>query len=174
MPLPRGLRTRCERIVSQLPIPDPFSAEALAEALAAERGRPIQFLPLPPAADSSSHSGLWVPLASVDVLFYSTRTSLAHQTQIKLHELGHVIAGHQPEFNPEMIRTAFPDMEPSYVSQLFGLPRASYDTVQEQEAEVIGLLLANLIGSGHGTTPDGRRLTSTLAHPVRRTLGAGR
>ncbi|MFJ2780272.1 hypothetical protein [Kitasatospora sp. NPDC087315] len=171
MPLPRGLRSRCEKILSNLPIPDPFSADAFADALAEHRGRPISMHPLPSTADTAAHTGLWVPLASVDAVFYESRTSLAHQTLIKLHELGHIAAGHQPDYNPEMIQQAFPDMEPRYVAKLFGLPRASYDSVEEQEAETIALLLASRLGSGRGTTPDGKRLTATLAHPVRQDYG---
>ncbi|MFD4397220.1 ImmA/IrrE family metallo-endopeptidase [Kitasatospora sp. NPDC058478] len=168
MPVPRAVRKRCDTLLSTLPIPEPFSAEAFAEALAEQRGRPIVIRPLPPGPGGpDTLSGLWVPLPSVDAVFYDASTSLAHQTLTKLHELGHIAFGHQSQINPAAIAQAFPDMDERHAAKVLGLPRASLSEVQEQEAEMLALLLASRLGSGRGTTPQGQALTATLGHPVR-------
>ncbi|MEV7177829.1 hypothetical protein [Kitasatospora sp. NPDC093679] len=167
MPLPRGLRKECEAILAKLPIPNPFSVEAFAEALAQHRERPIVLEPLPETRGPDAPSGLWVRLPSVDVVLFETRTSLPHQTLIKLHELGHIAAGHQPQLSPDVLTTAFPDVDPELLHQLLAMPRAGYNTREEQQAELIALLLADHLGTSSGTTPQGRRLTESLTHPVR-------
>lgn len=93
MPLPRGLRARCEKILAGIELPDPFTVAGFTQALARHRGRPIVMEPLP-SLGPDAPCGLWIALPSVDVILYEENTSPAHQDLIKLHELGHVICGH--------------------------------------------------------------------------------
>lgn len=166
MPLPRGLRRECEARLATLPIPKPFTVEAFADALAAMRGRPIVFEPMPPDSGPDAPSGLWVMLPSVDVVLYQPCTSLPHQTLIKLHELSHIAAGHESRLDATLIAQAFPGVHPDMVNDLLALPRAGNDNRQEQEAELLALLLLDHLGADDGSTPQARRLTESLTHPV--------
>ncbi|MFD5610533.1 hypothetical protein [Kitasatospora sp. NPDC127060] len=170
MPLPRGLRRECEAILATLPIPNPFTVDRFAQALSETRGREIVFEPMEAAVGPNVPSAMWIALKSVDVVLYETKTSLAHQTLIKLHELGHIAAGHQCRIQPEALEAAFPGLDPETVKEHLLLTRAGYDNREEQQAETLALLLADHLGAPDGTSPQGRRLTTTLTHPVRRIL----
>ncbi|GAB7185205.1 hypothetical protein ATKI12_5036 [Kitasatospora sp. Ki12] len=167
MPVPRSLRRRCERILAETALPDPFTVEAFREALARSRGRPIVMEGLPELGDDAP-CGLWIALPSVDVVFYEQHTSPAHQDLIKLHELGHVLCGHTRNIELGRIAEHFTDLTPELLAQVFGMARSNFDTVEEQEAEMIALLLADLAGADRVGTPSSRRLAASLAHPIRR------
>ncbi|MGW4686350.1 hypothetical protein ACWEPM_15815 [Streptomyces sp. NPDC004244] len=174
MPLPRGLRKRCERILAELTLPTPFTIDEFRASLEAHRGRPIVMEPLPELGPDAP-CGLWIALPSLDVVFYEQHTSPAHQDLIKLHELGHVICGHTGVFDLSRLTALLPDLTPELVGQAMASGRTSYRTVEEQEAEMIALLLADLVeadaetadkdpGAGAGVA---HRLAESLLHPVR-------
>ncbi|MFJ9608845.1 regulator component [Kitasatospora sp. NPDC101176] len=166
MAFPRGLRRRCERRLAGLRLPDPFTVEAFRAALERLRGRPIVLEPLP-ALGADLPCGLWIALPSIDVVYYEERTSPAHQDLIKLHELGHVLCGHQGSLDLSRLAALLPDLTPELVGEVLGAGRTSYETAEEQEAEMIALLLAGLIGTAADPGPGPGRLAESLAHPVR-------
>ncbi|MEU9419622.1 hypothetical protein [Streptomyces sp. NPDC048272] len=166
MPLPRGLRKRCEVILARLDLPSPFSVDGFRSSLEQVRGRPIVMEPLP-VVGRDAPCGMWIALPSVDVVFYEQHTSPAHQDLIKLHELGHVVCGHSGVLELSHLAALMPDLTPEAVAQVFGGMRTSYDTVEEQEAEMIALLLADLCGSPAPVDPASGRLAESLLHPVR-------
>ncbi|MYS80816.1 hypothetical protein [Embleya scabrispora] len=166
MPLPRGLRKRCEDILARLTLPSPFTVEAFRALLEQHRGRPIVLEPLP-VLGADVPCGLWIALPSVDVVFYEQHTSPAHQDLIKLHELGHVLCEHTGVLELTHLTALLPDLAPEFVAHAMGSGRTSYTTVQEQEAEMIALLLADLTGTDAPSTPASRRLADSLVHPVR-------
>ncbi|MFB0629351.1 hypothetical protein [Streptomyces sp. AB3(2024)] len=167
MPVPRGLRKRCEGILAGIELPDPFTVDSFRDALARHRGRPIVMEPLPDLG-SEAPCGAWIALPSVDVVFYERRTSPAHQDLIKLHELGHVLCGHTQNVDLARLAGAFTDLTPELVAHTLGKARSNFDTVEEQEAEMIAVLLADLAGADRIGTPSSRRLVGSLAHPIRR------
>jgi hypothetical protein len=59
-----------------------------------------------------------------------------------LHELGHIICCHRGAggLDEASARLLFPDLDPDLVRDM--LLRATYDDVQEQEAEIIAYLLS--------------------------------
>ncbi|MFJ5121930.1 hypothetical protein [Kitasatospora sp. NPDC088548] len=121
---------------------------------------------MPLEAGPGAPTGLWVRLPSVDAVFVQANTSPAHRTLIRLHELSHIAAGHDCRVNPDLMDMLFPGLEPELVHSVL-LTRDGYDRVQEQEAEMLALLLADHLGTNGGTTYEGRRLTETLSYPVR-------
>ncbi|MEV6580505.1 regulator component [Streptomyces sp. NPDC051582] len=167
MPVPRGLRRRCENILAEFELPDPFTVDAFRDALARHRGRPIVMEPLPATA-LASPCGAWITMPSVDVVLYEQRTSPAHQDLIKLHELGHVLCGHTPSVDLAQLAGALTELTPELVTHTLGKARSDFDEVEEQEAEMIAVLLADLAGADQVGTPASRRLASSLAHPMRR------
>ncbi|MFJ8015623.1 hypothetical protein [Streptomyces sp. NPDC096339] len=170
MPVPRGLRRRCESILAEFELPDPFTVDSFRDALARQRGRPIVMEPLP-ALGLNSPCGAWITLPSVDVVLYEQRTSPAHQDLIKLHELGHVLCGHTPNVELARLAGALTELTPELLARTLGRARSNFDDVEEQEAEMIAVLLADLAGADRVGTPSSRRLASSLAHPIRRLRG---
>ncbi|RPF41464.1 hypothetical protein EDD96_5266 [Streptomyces sp. Ag109_G2-6] len=167
MPVPRGLRRRCESILAEFELPDPFTVDSFRDALARHRGRPIVMEPLPETG-LASPCGAWITLPSVDVILYEQRTSPAHQDLIKLHELGHVLCGHTPTVELAQLARALTELTPELLTHTLGKARSDFEAVEEQEAEMIAVLLADLAGADRVGTPSSRRLASSLAHPIRR------
>ncbi|MEU0373232.1 hypothetical protein ABZ070_23780 [Streptomyces sp. NPDC006283] len=148
--MPHGhaaLRKRCEAILSQLELRNPFSLEELCSRIAEQRGRPLRLHPLPEEAARSGVCGLWVGTESVDHVFYEARTSRPHQEHIVLHELGHILFGHNFLAGAES-GGGYPT----------ALGRTDYTTREEQEAE----MLASLIRTKAGALPLGREPDGTL------------
>ncbi|MBV2153163.1 hypothetical protein [Kitasatospora sp. SUK 42] len=170
MPVPRNLRRRCEGILAGIELPDPFTVDGFREELARSRGRPIAMEPLPELG-SDAPCGLWIALPSVDVVFYEQHTSPAHQDLIKLHELGHLLLGHTGNLELSRLAGLFTELTPELIAQALGLARSNFATVEEQEAEMIAVLLADLAGADRIGTPSSRRLAASLAHPIRRLRG---
>lgn len=127
----RRLRKRCWETVRRLRLPDPFSVPALIDSISAQRGRTLYLHPLDhPAGGPDMPCGMWVATDVADHIFFEQRTSTFHQEHIILHELGHMICGHTlgvVDADPDVVRGA--------------LGRTSYDTRQEQEAEMVATLL---------------------------------
>ncbi|MCX5406519.1 hypothetical protein OHA37_21915 [Streptomyces sp. NBC_00335] len=166
MPLPRGLRKRCEAVLAGLDLPSPFTVEGFRASLEHQRGRPIVMEPLP-VLGRDAPCGMWIAMPSVDVVFYEQHTSPAHQDLIKLHELGHVLCGHSGVVELSHLAALMPDLTPEAVAQVMGGNRTNYDTAEEQEAEMIALLLADRCGSTDQLDPASGRLADSLLHPVR-------
>jgi hypothetical protein len=128
----RGIQRRCRRLVEKLELPDNFSAATFCESLAGQRSRPIVLMPLPVPTSPDLPTGMWLASQGTDYILYDSQTSRYHQEQIILHEIGHILFGH-----------GAPDVEDRAVRcrNLAGLPRASYSTVEEQEAETLATML---------------------------------
>ncbi|MFJ3793535.1 hypothetical protein [Kitasatospora sp. NPDC090091] len=170
MPIPPGLRRQCESMLASLPIPDPFSVEGFAEALAAERGRKIVIEPIPFDPGPGVPTGLWVRLPSVDVIFVQANTSPAHKALIILHELAHIAFGHECRVSPDLLEKLFPGLTPELIRSTL-LTRDGYDDEQEAQAEMLALLLAEAFSADEGSTRQGRAVFRSLSFPVRRILG---
>jgi hypothetical protein len=129
----KELRHRCEARLRDLPLPVPFDIEAFVGAVAARNGRPIV---LKGVADIGARTmGVWIPTPDVDIIVYEEHTSRFHQEHILLHELSHIICGHQPlAADGELAAQLFPDLSPEVVRGV--LQRHAYSSDDEFEAEV--------------------------------------
>ncbi|MFE7527371.1 hypothetical protein ACFU7Y_16860 [Kitasatospora sp. NPDC057542] len=146
MAFPPGLRRRCERRLTDLSLPVPFTVDGFRNSLEDLRQRPILLEPMP-AQGTDLPCGLWIALPGVDLVYYEERTSPAHQDLIKLHELGHVLCGHRGSLELSRLAAFLPDLAPELIAEVFGAGRTSYETAEEQEAEMIALLLSGLLGA---------------------------
>ncbi|MFC4535026.1 hypothetical protein [Sphaerisporangium dianthi] len=147
------VRRRCDAIVDGLPLPAPFSARALCEVVSARRGRPIRLEAVP--ALGGGLGGLCVPTEKVDYIVYQEDTTPLHREHIILHELAHLLCGHEgsASMQEEMLGTLFPSLDPQKVREV--LLRSRYSAVEEQEAEYIASLILH-------------RVSSRASEPVRR------
>ncbi|MBT0772280.1 ImmA/IrrE family metallo-endopeptidase [Kineosporia sp. J2-2] len=131
----RQLRRRCRALLRELDVPQPFGSRELCRCLSAHRGRPIRLVPFP--IESPGPFGIWFSTDAADVIIYQSQTTPAHQEHIILHEVGHIIAGHDGEqlAAGEAVRVH---------------RRSAYDNRQEREAELIATILHEWAGRSDG------------------------
>lgn len=177
-----NLRKRCESILSRLELTHPFSLDGLCDRIAEQRGRPIRLHPLPKEAAESGVCGLWVGTASVDYVFYEAQTTPLHREHIVLHEIGHILFGHNSLEADEAGGPGGDGWDADSGAPVV-LGRTNYTTRQEQEAEMLASMIRIRTGSvaphpaqGAG---DGRdtlaRLESAMGYERRgRRQGRGR
>lgn len=138
----KDLRGYCRSLVRSVTIPVPFSANALAKSMAAQRGRRLYIHPLPTGwGGEESPCGIWISTEVADHIFFEEQTSPFHQEHIILHELGHMICGHTgPDLGGELDKASFGEVVDHKMVQE-ALLRTSYNTDQEKEAELVATLL---------------------------------
>jgi hypothetical protein len=92
----RDLRARCrervDTLAAQLPLDRLTGVEELCALLSARRGRLVfpEAASLPPTI-----AGVWVANTRADYIFYAQDAPRPHQEHIILHELAHLICGHE-------------------------------------------------------------------------------
>ncbi|MEW2145912.1 hypothetical protein AB0869_24170 [Micromonospora vinacea] len=167
------LRRRCERIVAELEVPEPFDIRKLCDVLAERRGRPIHLVPIKLPAQTVC--GMCVPTGDFDAIFFEQDTSPLHQLLIIGHELGHLLAGHRATevLDADASRLLLPDLDPQLVQRSLG--RSNYAAAEEREAEMIGSLLLRRVRGNRGDVDDAPlsgqdvelygRLRHSLEHP---------
>ncbi|MCX5379714.1 toxin [Streptomyces sp. NBC_00091] len=151
----KKLRKAGVRRIAELDLPEATDVAELCRHLGEVRDRPIILVPM--QMPSSHPCGMWVAARDEDLIFYDANTTSAHQEHIILHELGHIICCHRGAggLDEAAARLLFPDLDPDLVRDM--LLRATYDDVQEQEAEIIAYLLSQRMGNAeqrHGAAPD--------------------
>lgn len=150
----KRLRKAGARRIAELGLPEVDDVAELCRHLGEVRDRPITLVPMQMPA--SHPCGMWVAARDEDLIFYDANTTSAHQEHIILHELGHIICCHRGAgwLDEASARLLFPNLDPDVVRDM--LLRATYDDVQEQEAEIIAYLLSQQVGSTreqHGVSP---------------------
>ncbi|WP_026254928.1 ImmA/IrrE family metallo-endopeptidase [Salinispora arenicola] len=154
-----NLRRRCQRLINDLEIPEPFDLDCFRRQLAGQRGRPLKISPLPALAEPGFVSGVWVATENADYILYNARTSPLHQRHIIMHEVGHMIFRHNEHELPEGV------MRSSEFPNIYSRPggdmtaRINYSKWEEVEAEMAATLLVEAIG----VAPRPSRFTGILA-----------
>ncbi len=72
---------------------DGFSIGKLAKVIAERRNRPIELIPWP--MPDVMQYGVWLSGPRSDYIFFEKETASVHQSHIILHELSHILLGHQ-------------------------------------------------------------------------------
>ncbi|MGW7334304.1 toxin [Streptomyces sp. NPDC054840] len=173
----KKLRKAGAQRIAELDLPTSTDVAELCRHLGEVRDRPITLVPM--QMPSSHPCGMWVAARDEDLIFYDANTTGAHQEHIILHELGHIICCHRGAggLDEAAARLLFPNLDPELVRDM--LLRATYDDVQEQEAEIIAYLLSQRMGDAeqrHATAPaaaadeDGNPARSATLSRIERTL----
>ncbi|WP_328787179.1 MULTISPECIES: toxin [unclassified Streptomyces] len=173
----KKLRKAGAQRIAELDLPAATDVAELCRHLGEVRDRPITLVPM--QMPSSHPCGMWVAARDEDLIFYDANTTGAHQEHIILHELGHIICCHRGAggLDEAAARLLFPNLDPQLVRDM--LLRATYDDVQEQEAEIIAYLLSQRIGDAgqhHAAAPsaaageDGNPAKSATLSRIERTL----
>jgi hypothetical protein len=139
----RELRRYCAAKIAALELPSPFDVREFCNSVERARGRMIHLIPR--ALPTGSPSGLCVATKRSDYIFFEAQTSAFHQEHIILHEVGHLLCGHDAVSvsRDEVSRLLLPDLDPGMIERVLG--RTCYPMRAEQEAEMIAsLILANV------------------------------
>ncbi|TCO49756.1 hypothetical protein [Actinocrispum wychmicini] len=134
-----ALREWCDARLADVFIPNPFDLTVFCERLGARRGRPILLIPMSMGAPSPS--GMWICGELRDYIVYEQATTPLHQTHIALHEIGHLLCGHESasRLDDSHLARLFPTLDPVMVRRVLG--RTGYPTDEELEAEMLACLI---------------------------------
>jgi hypothetical protein len=136
-----NLRRRCERRLRGVRIPQPFDLDAFCREIEARRGRRLLRQAVP-GLSTHAPCGLWIGTREADHVFYDPGTSPLHAEHIVLHELAHILSGHNLLAGRDgdgPLARLFPDLDPAAVTRILG--RVGSTTVQEREAEMMASLI---------------------------------
>ena len=168
-------RRRNRALLEELELPDAFDLSTLVEQVARRRGRPIHLEPVHGAMADGSPCGWWCPTPGLDLIFVDATASAPHRKHIVLHEVGHMLWGHDP-----VLATLVPVLErvTSHLrwdseAIISMLGRSGYDSPREQEAEVFatvaGLKITKARRSQHEDAQDDVARLSRALYPRGRT-----
>ncbi|MFD7492466.1 toxin [Streptomyces sp. NPDC059832] len=146
----RELRKECEAGLADLPIPAPFSIDALVANMEAARGRTIVLHEMPDRlARVNAACGLRLKTGGTSFVLYRRRPT-AYQTQhVILHELCHEWFDHGTSLDPEQLRRLLPVFDTSLITRVLGTeppPSPSPAPATPVVAEI-----ADALRSGDGT-----------------------
>jgi hypothetical protein len=153
----REQRTPHEVLIEELEaegvIPDPFDLELFIKRLEGRRGRPIHMIPI--SARRGAPCGLYIKTGGADYLCYVRSSSPLHECHILLHELGHLVLGHQDSGwrSEELQRMLLPNLNADMIRRV--LFRTGYaDPAEDAAEDFADLILApRVLGSGRYTVP---------------------
>jgi hypothetical protein len=169
----KQLRQRCVAKLREYQVPRPFDLDLFRAEVERIRGRPIVFVPV--RTGVTTGCGMWLQTADTDYILHEAFTSPLHEAHIKLHELAHVMWGHQGSspFAADFLRLVLPDLDPTAVQQVLG--RGTYTRDAENEAEMLATVIGEYgavsqLPHQRAAQPADvadqlRRLASSLEHP---------
>jgi hypothetical protein len=171
-PSRRALLKECEKLLANLPLPAPFSVEALVQNMERALNRQIRLVPLGDhEARLDTACGLRVKGPDVTFVLYRQRASRNQTEHVILHELAHEWLDHgttltQAEIEryvPEHVRQGLLRQFPTALVQ----GRVSYDSPEEQQAELSASLIKRSARRLRIPGDDMvSLLESSLSHPV--------
>jgi len=143
----------------------PWSISRLVDVLGDYRGRLIQIVPWDICHGDDAPSGLCVPSAHADYIFYDRSASPTQREQIIGHEIGHLLLNHTRRLEDapdELLAALTPSLRPELVRRF--LARGGYQVDEEAAAEEFGTRLVRLGRSKQRPSESGElgRLTEAL------------
>jgi hypothetical protein len=140
----QALRQRCEGRLQKLELSYPFDVQQFCRAVERRRGRPIALCPV---ENRAGPYGAWVAGPTADYVFYERQTSPLHQVHIILHELCHLLCGHQPVSvaDAALRELLFPDLSPASVRGV--LQRGHGASDDDREAELLASLILERVAT---------------------------
>ncbi|GAA3185672.1 MULTISPECIES: hypothetical protein [Streptomyces] len=157
------IRRRCKRLVKELALPATVDLRGLCDLVGARVGAPVHLVPM--SLDGAA-SGMTAATDDAYWVFYESRTSPWHQAHIVLHELGHLLLGHDrdPALTEDALRLWTPSVDAATALRRMGLTPGlarhhGYDNPAERETEVLGTLLMERLApptQDPPPPPDGR------------------
>lgn len=128
--------------ISELPLPAQWDRAAFIHAVEQLRGRRIILVAVDGKLLADSACGLWLVRDDDDIVLYRDGASRLHADQIILHELGHMLLGHDKNTKTDtaqMVSALTPNLDPATVKAALG--RSAYDNTAEHDAELFASLI---------------------------------
>lgn len=171
-PTQGDLIEECERLLADLPVPTPFSVEALVKNMEQVLGRRIQLVPFDdPDGGLGTACGLRIKTPEFTIVLYRRRSSRNQTEHIILHELAHEWLDHGSTLTSDEIERYVPEHIQEEVLRRFPSAlvqgRVNYDSPEEQQAEMSASLIKRLARRMKFAGDDMvSLLESSLSHPV--------
>ncbi|MFI1971817.1 hypothetical protein [Streptomyces cinnamoneus] len=139
------IRRRCKQLIQELGLPASTGLQGLCDALAGRVGRPIHLVPM---SLDGVVSGMTATTDDAFWIVYEQKTSPWHQVHIVLHEIGHLLLGHDqdPAVTEDALKVWTPSVDVATAMRRMGLTMGlarhhCYDNLTERETEILGTLL---------------------------------
>ena len=126
--------------LSALDLPEFFGLDDLIAAVESSRATRIEIVEFPRIFPEDGLFGIWLNTGFGDYILHAPTASELHRCQIVLHELAHMILGHDLAAGQTSAAALFPDLPEETV--LRTLARGHADNDMEREAEALADLLA--------------------------------
>ena len=127
--------------LSALDLPESFGLDDLIAAVERSRSTGIEIVEFPGIYPEDGLFGIWLNTGFGDYILHAPTPSELHRRQIVLHELAHMILGHDLATGQTSAAALFPDLPEDTV--LRTLARGHTDNAMEREAEALADLLAS-------------------------------
>lgn len=127
--------------LSALDLPECFGLPDLIASVERSRDTSIRIVEFPAIYPEDGLFGIWLNTGFGDYILHAPTTSELHRRQIVLHELAHMILGHDLATGQSSAAALFPDLPEGAV--LRTLARGHTDNAMEREAEALADLLAS-------------------------------
>lgn len=122
-------------------LPELFAMEDIVSALEQERDTTIRIIEFPELKPEDGLFGIWLNTKFGDYVLHAPAPSELHRQQIILHELAHMILGHDLAVGQSSASKLFPDLPEDAVVRT--LARGHDDNQLEREAESLADRLAH-------------------------------
>ncbi|MFF4215156.1 hypothetical protein [Streptomyces nondiastaticus] len=139
------IRRRCKQLIQELALPASTDLQGLCDVVARRVGRPIRLVPM---SLDGVVSGMTATTDDAYWVIYEQKTSPWHQVHIVLHEIGHLLLGHDqdPAVTEDALKVWTPSVDVSTAMRRMGLTvglarHHCYDNLTERETEILGTLL---------------------------------
>ncbi|MGK5731661.1 hypothetical protein [Streptomyces sp. URMC 124] len=139
------IRRRCKQLIHELALPASTDLQGLCDIVARRVGRPIRLVPM---SLDGVVSGMTATTDDAYWVIYEQKTSPWHQVHIVLHEIGHLLLGHDqdPAVTEDALKVWTPSVDVATAMRRMGLTMGlarhhCYDNLTERETEILGTLL---------------------------------
>lgn len=136
-----GRRTQTTDSSLGIALPELFAMEDIVSAIEQERDTTIKVVEFPEISPEDGLFGIWLNTKFGDYVLHAPAPSELHRQQIILHELAHMILGHDLAVGQSNASKLFPDLPESAVVRT--LARGHDDNQLEREAETLADRLAH-------------------------------
>jgi hypothetical protein len=167
----RELQQQCEEGLADLPIPAPFTIDALVANMEEARGRTILLKELPEElVRPNTACGLRIKTAEFSIVLYRRRPTKYQTDHVILHELCHEWFDHGTTLGPDELQELLPVFDSTLIQRVMQgevtiQARANYAREEEKIAELGASLIPRMARAVSSDDMLGR-LGDTLSRPA--------
>lgn len=146
-----NVKKTVDRALKSFNLPETFTEETLLAVVSEARGRPLKLKKMMAGFGSTEGlSALWLPTSNTDYVLFGPGGSALHSQQFVLHEIAHIMLGHDEEDEAVSFSHLFPDIPESVMKR--ALARHDMDDEFELAAELLADRLAARLRQGEDST----------------------